>query len=136
MQITAKDTADFYNGLFFDDNANQVEPEISILIEHGDKQLIIPKAKVTAKMEFHNLILNFHRQLEQEGPLELTEVPQFKQEGPPLIDFQQIEYRDRIYFVEQTDKDIFRVLNEARNKEISLKSPLAKILIKKFKEAY
>ncbi|KAA3622142.1 MAG: hypothetical protein DWQ02_26550 [Bacteroidetes bacterium] len=136
MQITAKDTADFYNGLFFDENGNLVDPEVSILIEHLDKQLIIPNARVSAKMEFHKLILNFHQQLESEGPVELSQASEPKPEEPTLIDFRKIEYRNNIYFVEQIDKEEFRILNEERNREISLKSPTAKGILKRFREKY
>lgn len=134
MQITAKDTADFYNGLFFDENGNLVEPEVSILIEHGDRQLIIPRVQVSAKMEFHKLILNFHRQLEAEGPVEFSQTPEPKPEEPALIDFRKIEYRNNIYFVEQIEKEEFRILNEERTKEISLNSPTAKGILKRYRE--
>ncbi|MCB0653961.1 MAG: hypothetical protein KDC85_21970 [Saprospiraceae bacterium] len=134
MQITAKDTADFYNSLFFDEAGNLVEPEVSILIEHEGQQLIIPKAKVSAKMEFHKLILDFHRQLEKDGPLELSQAPESKPMESALIDFKRIEYRNNIYFVEQIGKEEFRVLNEERTKEISLKSPTAKGILRRFRD--
>ena len=104
------------------------------MIEHGDQQIIIPKAKVSAKMEFHKLILNFHRQLEVEGPVELSQSPEPKLEESALIDFRKIEYRNNIYFVEQINKEEFRILNEERTKEISLKSPTARGILKGYRE--
>ncbi|MCB0653226.1 MAG: hypothetical protein KDC85_18275 [Saprospiraceae bacterium] len=136
MQITAKDTADFYNSLFFDEEKNLVEPHVSLFIKSGENQLVIPDIKITAKKEFHQIILDFHNRLLKNGPLVLEEAAEPPKSETPLIDFKRVEYRDNAYFVEQLDLETFRILNEERTKEISLKSPTAKAIIKRFKEAF
>lgn len=136
MKITAKDTADFYNNIFFDEEKNLVDPGISLLIKQGDHELIIPNIIVPAKTPFHQIILNFHNKLLREGPLDMDEeLPEPVHVDPALIDFKRMQYRNKVYFVEQVDLETFRVLNEERDKEISLKSPVAKAILKRFREA-
>lgn len=136
MKITAKHASDFYNAIFFDEEKNLVDAKVSIFLKQGDNELIIPNVQVSAKKPFHEIIMDFHKKLKEEGPIELDVATEEKQTEPALIDFQQIEYRNNIYFVEQVAPEKFRIFNEERTKEISQKSPTAKGILKSYRNSF
>lgn len=145
-QITAENVADFYNETFFDKDDNILMSKMDLIISAGGRTLPIPNAFVDPNAPFHTVILNFHRRLKDGGPLDFSQTPgqttdeENKKEGekhlninPELSDFKKIEYRNNFYWVELFEGDQFRVMNEMRSKEIDLKSPTAKAVIKKYK---
>lgn len=135
-QITAEQVAEFYNTVFFDENDKVKNCKMNLFLESDGRKIIIPGALVNPDEPFHQVVLKFFKRLDENGNIPNPAVAQTTQvaQSPELLDFKKVEYRGNFYFVEQISEEEFKIYNELRTKEISLKSPAAKSILKTFRE--
>ncbi len=144
MPITAKDVSDFYNSTFFDENGKLLQKRMDVVLIDRDqeKSLVMPDVLVDPNIPLHLLIRLFHNFVKKHGeipdPDEIEDGNQTSLEEVELkekiIDFERMEYRGKFYFLEVGENDEIKIFNEARDKEISLKSAVGKSLVKQYND--
>lgn len=130
---TSIEVSSWFNKLFFDEKDQPKEPVIGIILKHESGTLEIPGVKVRPGHTIGSLIKAYHTFLKQQPrPVEQITTKPATEETPPPMDVGSVEYRGKLYLVEQTDEEAFIVLREDRT-PINGKSPTARAVVKRFR---
>ena len=131
---TSIEVSRWYNKLFIGENEEQLEPTLAITLKHKSGTLEIPGISVRPGHTIGDIIKAYHAFLKQQPTPSRANHYQAKNRryAPPPMDVGSVEYRGKLYLVEQVDEETFLVLREDRT-PINGKSPTARAVLKRFR---